>query len=95
MGQAQLAIVESTPQAADSIAEIHSLFGKTKLGRIYDNLDIQMKKAICVAAGLKGQHLDLKMSEFNCLDRAKLHKGVHDLELVVKALAGRSISEFK
>lgn len=95
MGQALLAPIETPPPAAASIEEIHSLFGNTKIGRIYDNLDIQMKKAICTAAGLKAEHLGLKMNEFNCLDKAKLHKGVHKLELVVKTLAGHSIRDFK
>ncbi|SGY96054.1 hypothetical protein [Moritella viscosa] len=95
MGQAQLAIVETAPPSADSIAQIHSLFGSSRIGCIYDKLDENLKKGILVAAGLKMPHLKLKLSELDPLDKVKLHHAINALEPVIGKLAGHSISEFK
>lgn len=46
MGQAQLAIVETTPLAADSIAQIHGLFDNSRIGSVYDSLDFDMRKTL-------------------------------------------------
>lgn len=97
MSNTQLAVIESSsiPTAEESISNIHSLFGSSKICCIYDALDENMKKTLCISAGLKAKHLELKLSEFDCLDRAKLHKGINALEPVIKKLAGHSISQFK
>ena len=95
MGQAQLAIVDTAPPSADSIAQIHSLFGSSRIGYIYDKLDENVKSGILLIAGLKSRHLKLKLSEFDQLEKVKLHNAINALEPVIRKLAGHSISEFK
>jgi hypothetical protein len=95
MGQALLVHVESTPPAAESIALIHGLFGNSRIGYVYDNLEPQLKNTLCFAAGLKQHHVDLKLSQLDQLEKVKLHRAINVLEPVIRKLAGHSISEFK
>jgi hypothetical protein len=95
MGQPQLAIVESTQPAAESISQIHSLFGSSRIGYVYDSLDETIKSGILLAAGLKSRHLKLKLSELDLDEKAQLHQAINALEPVIKKLAGRSIKDFK
>ncbi len=95
MGQAQLAVVESTPTAAESIAQIHSLFGGSLIARTYDNLDDNLKTGILKAAGLKSRHLKLKLSELERSEKEQVHQVINALEPVIKKLAGHSIKDFR
>jgi len=95
MGQAQLAIVDTAPQAAESIAQIHSFFGSSRIGSIYDKLDRRMREILCFSAKLQQRHVDMKLSELDQLEKAKLHRAINALEPVIGKLAGHSISEFK
>ena len=95
MGQAQLAIVDTAPLAAESIAEIRGLFGNSRIGSMYDSLDFNMRKTLCFAAGLKQHHVDLKLSQLDQLEKVKLHRAINSLEPVICKLAGHPINDFK
>ena len=95
MGQAQLAVVTTAPPSAASIAEVRSLFGCSRIGNVYNNLDPQLRRTLCFAAGLKQHHVDLDLNQLEQLERVKLHRAINALEPVIRKLAGHSIRDFK
>ena len=95
MGQAQLAVVTTAPPAAVSIAQFRRSLGCSRIGNIYDNLDPQLRKILCFAAGLKQHHVDLDLNQLDQLEKVKLHRAINALEPVIRKLAGHSIRDFK
>ena len=95
MGQAQLATIDTTPSMADSMALIRGLFGCSRIGFVYDNLEPDMRKTLCFAAGLKQHHVDLKLSQFDQFEKVKLHRAINALAPVISKLAGHPINDFK
>lgn len=95
MGQAQLAVIETTPPAAETIAQIHTLYGCSRIGAVYDNLDRGIREILCFSAKLQQRHVDLKLSELDQLEKVKLHRAINALEPVIRKLAGHSIRDFK
>ncbi|QUM84430.1 hypothetical protein [Moritella sp. 28] len=87
--------MEQVQVAAESIAQIRGLFGNSRIGSFYDNLDFNMRKTLCFAAGLKQHHVDLKLDELDQLEKVKLHRAINSLEPVIGKLAGHPINDFK
>jgi len=87
--------MEQVQVAAESIAQIRGLFGNSRIGSFYDNLDFNMRKTLCFAAGLKQHHVDLKLDELDQLEKVKLHRAINSLEPVICKLAGHPINDFK
>ena len=87
--------MEQVQAAAESIAQIHELFGNSRIGSVYDNLDFNMRKTLCFAAGLKQHHVDLKLSQLDHIEKVKLHHAINSLEPVIGKLAGHPINDFK
>lgn len=87
--------MEQVQAAADSIAQIRGLFGNSRIGSLYDNLEPNMRKTLCFAAGLKQHHVGLKLSQLDQLEKVKLHRAISALEPVISKLAGHPINDFK
>ncbi|PKH06686.1 hypothetical protein [Moritella sp. Urea-trap-13] len=87
--------MEQVQAAAESIAQIHALFGNSRIGSVYDSLDFDMRKTLCFAAGLKQRNIDMKLSQFDHIEKVKLHHAINSLEPVIGKLAGHPINEFK
>ncbi|EDM65053.1 hypothetical protein PE36_08336 [Moritella sp. PE36] len=87
--------MEQVQAAADSIAQIRGLFGNSRIGSLYDNLEPDMRKTLCFAAGLKKHHVGLKLSQLDHIEKVKLHHAINSLEPVIGKLAGHPINDFK
>jgi hypothetical protein len=95
MAQAQQVQVNHTPPAAESLANMHALFGsRSQKGMAYDHLPEDIKRALCFAAGLKERHTSLRLAEMNQLERTRVHRAINKLADALKPLANSSLKDF-
>lgn len=92
---AQTQAKPSVPSAAESIANIHALFGsESRGGLVYDNLPANIRETLCFGCKLSRNHVEMKLADMNDVDRAKLHRKINELVTALKPLMTCSLSEF-
>lgn len=95
MAQAQQLQTNHTPTAAESLANMHALFGsRSQKGMVYDHLPDDIKRTLCFSADLRERHTKMRLAEMNQLERTRVHRAINKLADALKPLANGLLKDF-